>query len=415
MMSNEGKKEEQGTILIKKEKKSFRIVIIIVILALVIIGGIIYYLTNASPMARLRKQLDLGNQYLEEMQYEQAIAAFENAISIDPKNEDAYLGLAEAYLGLGDYESTIEVLDEGIREFEELDSSQGESAVEKLAEYRADVEEDWEEQKASQRQLQEELLNRIEELSDNIQNVDNNTDDLSETENITNEAEVEAEEEIQGPFADVRTGDIVTFGTYEQDNNLENGSEPIKWYVLNAGGGKALLLSVYILDCKPYDDNNAGVTWENCTLRSWLNSEFYNTAFGDDEKSHIILSNIENNAANSTDDYIFLLSNEELEPYVDEDWITLSGIHKYLNAAPTPYALANGVYEFPDDSFGDMEIYYGGRLWSRTPGCVLDVDYSYGGMCVLGTIPVNDSETGVRPAMWVDTTGGASSVSGENG
>ena len=29
-----------------------------------------------------------------------------------------------------------------------------------------------------------------------------------------------------------QVGDVITFGTYEQDNNLENGAEPIEWQVL---------------------------------------------------------------------------------------------------------------------------------------------------------------------------------------
>lgn len=405
---------DQPEQVVTKEKKSgWGIKIGIgVISATIVIAVISFFAVGGLERQRLEEYLSLGNRYLEEMKYEQAIAAFENAISIDPKNEDAYLGLAETYFRFGDHESSIETLDEGISEFEELGNGKGDRAIERLEEYREDIVEDWEDLKASQRQLQEDLLNRIEELSDNAQNEDNEIVDASETGNAN---ETEAEEEPQGPFAGIHTDSIVTFGTYEQDNNLENGPESIQWYVLDVADGKALLLSVYILDCKPYHDNNTNVTWENCTLRSWLNDEFYNTAFGDDDKSYIILSNIENNeesysetgVVNSTVDNIFLLCNEELQPYVDATWINTSGVHAYLNAAPTSYALANGVYEFPDNPYEDMEIYWkphGGRLWSRTSGYALDVWYEYGGSCGLESIPVNDSETGVRPAMWVDIT-----------
>ena len=41
----------------------------------------------------------------------------------------------------------------------------------------------------------------------------------------------------------IAAGDTVVFGRYEQDNNMENGPEPIEWIVLNVDDGKALLLT----------------------------------------------------------------------------------------------------------------------------------------------------------------------------
>lgn len=46
----------------------------------------------------------------------------------------------------------------------------------------------------------------------------------------------------------------VTFGRYEQDNNLGNGPEPIEWIVLDSNNGEVLLLSKYGLDVKKYND-----------------------------------------------------------------------------------------------------------------------------------------------------------------
>ena len=45
--------------------------------------------------------------------------------------------------------------------------------------------------------------------------------------------------------------DYITFGTYEQDNDTSNGAEPIEWEVPDVKGGKALVISKYILDAKP--------------------------------------------------------------------------------------------------------------------------------------------------------------------
>ena len=61
----------------------------------------------------IKKQLELGQKYLNEEDWEQALVAFDGAIRIDPKNENAYIGKAEAYIGEEDVKQAIEVLMEG--------------------------------------------------------------------------------------------------------------------------------------------------------------------------------------------------------------------------------------------------------------------------------------------------------------
>lgn len=77
----------------------------------------------------------------------------------------------------------------------------------------------------------------------------------------------------------VEKGAYITFGHYEQDNNLENGQEEIEWLVLKVEEGRALVISKYALDCQPYHTDHRKVTWDNCSLRTWLNREFLQTAF----------------------------------------------------------------------------------------------------------------------------------------
>ena len=85
--------------------------IIAVLLLIVLITGI---LVLSSPQRKYDKQLSLGQRYLDELDYEQAIAAYRAAIEIDPKQPDAYAGLANTYIAMEDYESAREVLLEGI-------------------------------------------------------------------------------------------------------------------------------------------------------------------------------------------------------------------------------------------------------------------------------------------------------------
>lgn len=65
--------------------------------AVVAIIAAIFFMVNASSDNGVGKILDAANRYLAELDYDQAIASYEEAIGIDPKCEDAYLGLADVY------------------------------------------------------------------------------------------------------------------------------------------------------------------------------------------------------------------------------------------------------------------------------------------------------------------------------
>ena len=69
-----------------------------------------------TQLSEVQDYLDLGQKYLLDGNYEQAIVAFEKVIEIDPKNVDAYLGLADVYVAQGDYDSAIAVLEHGYAE-----------------------------------------------------------------------------------------------------------------------------------------------------------------------------------------------------------------------------------------------------------------------------------------------------------
>lgn len=97
--------------------------------------------------------------------------------------------------------------------------------------------------------------------------------------------------------SEITVGSIVTFGSYEQDGNKQNGKEPIEWFVLDVRDGKALLLSKDILDVHVlYTEQQSSkiVTWKNSELRRWLNNEFKNEAFTVLEQNSIPISYIQN-------------------------------------------------------------------------------------------------------------------------
>ena len=54
----------------------------------------------------LHSNLPRGNRYLSEMEYEQAIVAFAQALAIDPKSAEAYVGLIGTYGESADMDGT---------------------------------------------------------------------------------------------------------------------------------------------------------------------------------------------------------------------------------------------------------------------------------------------------------------------
>ena len=84
-------------------------------------------------------------------------------------------------------------------------------------------------------------------------------------------------------------GTGVTLGSYEQDNDPDNGPEPIDWIVLECHGNRALLVSKYALETMPYyTASRTAVTWETSELRVWLNGSFWETAFTPEEQAMIL-------------------------------------------------------------------------------------------------------------------------------
>lgn len=111
---------------------------------------------------------------------------------------------------------------------------------------------------------------------------------------------------------------MVDFGEYPQDGISEMAKQPIKWIILEKSNGKALLMSLNILDNKKYknykskEKDNVNTTWETSDLRTWLNNEFYNTAFDSTDKNKIAPYSL-------TGDNVFILNEAELKSYYKLD------------------------------------------------------------------------------------------------
>ncbi len=81
-----------------RQKKRIVIYILIGVVAVAAIGGVMVA-RNSSSVNTPSELLSLGEKYLSELDYEQALVQFLKVVEIEPMNERAYLGAAEAYIG----------------------------------------------------------------------------------------------------------------------------------------------------------------------------------------------------------------------------------------------------------------------------------------------------------------------------
>ena len=96
-------------------KKKKLIAIMIGIEAVIIAAVIVFLFYINSDTVKAKRQLELAQRCLSGEDYEQAVSVFEEILGIDPENEEAYLGLAEAYAATDDLQGAVSTLEEASR------------------------------------------------------------------------------------------------------------------------------------------------------------------------------------------------------------------------------------------------------------------------------------------------------------
>ena len=221
-------------------------------------------------------------------------------------------------------------------------------------------------------------------------------------------------------------GDHVFFGHYEQDNDLNNGPEPIEWRVLEVKGNEMLLLSEYILDAQPFNEEKAGNLWESSSLRTWLNRDFIDNAFSNEGVAAIQLTKVDNSAkqggyfvgdAAGTDDYIFLLSYTEVRNYFSSPILARGVATDYSKPKLVRIRINNSSLNgfksggtFTEETTYETAEYV--PWWYRTPSTQWDQGLGayvegYPGPAWVKNFYNEQfydyrSSIGIRPAMWVD-------------
>ena len=220
--------------------------------------------------------------------------------------------------------------------------------------------------------------------------------------------------------------------TYQDDNGYTYGNvywfkyEPLKWRVLDASTG--LVMCETIIDSQPYnnyiisngtDGHDHTAYWGDSaqtyyannyaksSIRQWLNDDFYNTAFSDEQKSNIMTTTLNNNCwhslngysdykeydAPSTSDKVFLLSWDDVTNSAYDFSLRGSDYDTARRLKGSDYAKCQGLYSGSE--------YDGNSLWwLRTPsgdsGYVRNVGNDGGAYSYKY---VNFTDYGVCPAM----------------
>lgn len=245
------------------------------------------------------------------------------------------------------------------------------------------------------------------------------------------------------PLAEAEIGDLVCLGKFIQDE-YQTQLSPIRWRVIDKQDGKLLLLSDKLLDSFAYNTNPAqavltDVTWENCSLRAFLNDESesgFLSMFTEEERALMLTTHLENKSANEelmaqwgsfedqgdklyselatqnrpddpdTDDRVFLLSYQEVLRYFGEPTEAYTGDSDY----PFSVMLCNPDWiAYKTDA---VEIGYydpdGAGAWITRTLCTSHTDEDMA-VYISSTGQVFDFYTYasmlIRPAVWVSTAG----------
>ena len=193
--------------------------------------------------------------------------------------------------------------------------------------------------------------------------------------------------------------------------------EMIEGDILEMENGKAMLASNLLLDSREFEkgsgygeyNHNGGTGYANnyalSNIRKWLINDFYNTTFNELEKEIIQLTHVDNSfkttnnyngkytenqyVCEDTDDYVFLLSYEEIMTYYKKN--------SSRKAYGTDYAKAQGLYKPNSDT---VKFSY----WiSRSPevSSAENISSCYGENAPSGD-PTYWTCCGIRPALWIE-------------
>ncbi len=220
---------------------------------------------------------------------------------------------------------------------------------------------------------------------------------LSENTDISNNYYSENQDTVNTDYSDnivfnkirdsIKIGDTIKFGKYKQRADDEE-SFSILWRVIDKKDNEFLIISESILDAISYNNYYSdNMTWSGCSLRKWLNEDFYNIAFTPTEKDYIkntvLINNLVKKNEPETQDNVFLLSSDEITRYFTNEAAKKCYASDYAkcNLGINEDYLCRWLTRTSDDS---------GKLYIVSNDGIMYKDESV------------YEKLGIRPAMWIN-------------
>lgn len=222
---------------------------------------------------------------------------------------------------------------------------------------------------------------------------DNTTEDtriINETEPKYNESKP-----YETKHNKIEIGNIIHFGRYTI--NKQNNVEDIEWRVLDKSETKALILCTKAIDTIEYSRNQNGSNWKDSSVRDWLNHDFFNAAFSEDEKRQILDTKLSSweDVLNGLQikEKIFLLSPSEVRKYLPSK--------EERKCEATDFAISKGSIVMRQGAMNNTCKWWLRNSFLSTtttnPSLV-----SHDGMIVEKGPSCFSSGCGVRPALWME-------------
>ena len=249
---------------------------------------------------------------------------------------------------------------------------------------------------------------------------DATTEEQPEELSVLAQKDVYTDNEIV-PIADAKVGDHVRFGYFEQDNDFENGAEPLSWLVLDEqSDGSLVLITEYVIDSPLYNYEWEMCTWDMCDARAMLNGPFYNYAFSKAQQDAILETTLSNAAYPDIlhEEYDESLEKwhqgEVIDCYDGEDtidkvyYLDLGEIRQYMPnetdrySEPTEFARDRFLWT-TDYTLSGNDV---AGFWTRTPGIHNTYEcYALGSLSddfEFSVVEVTAGYMGSRPTIRVD-------------
>ena len=259
--------EEQTTNITKKKNRKILIIGLIGIVVVVALAAVFIYVSGSKDR-KLKDTLQLAENYLNELDYEKAITAYEDAINIDSKCVDAYIGIADIYVAMSneaessnDYETAIKNCDSGLETLNRALNQENDDS--------------------------EKITVKINEIITKRESLQKILDEklIEEQKKLEEEQKAKEEEEKKAKIlsrnsdlSSVEIGETVTFG-HDKKNSLT-------WIVLDKQNDKVLLLEENAIKKRCYS-----------SVQDKLD-EIYGDCFFDEELSRIVDTELTNTFQN---------------------------------------------------------------------------------------------------------------------